>query len=124
MIDFNELFLVVLSILFHEAGHAILLNYFEAFNGFKMRWWGIECLIDKTVEVNISKIVGLLIYFSGFIFSFIVFIPWLALGYSGELFILYQMGISVLDFYYSAKLIFASSSFAEQEGMQCGFHAP
>ena len=118
MIDFIRFGLIVLSVVFHEWGHYCFLNYFGMFGGFKWRWWGIEILVDKTVKIELSKITGLMMYLSGFIFSFIVFIPWVFLKYPGDLFIGYQVVVSALDFYCCAKMIFVSSSFMKNEGIE------
>jgi hypothetical protein len=119
MKDYFPILILIISVVWHEWGHVFIMKELGIFKELKFHWTGsVECEVDKDADVDIGFFDGIMIYLIGFIFSFIPYPIWFFLGLPFHVFLLFQIGISVVDFFYCGKLIFLVKNFNKNEGMK------
>lgn len=101
-----EIFLIALSIIFHEIGHYIFIDNLGIFKGFEMRLFGVEVMVsqdDEDLTRGPTILDFFMIYWSGFIFGYFPFLWWQLAGFPAVWFSFLCLIGAGADIYYFFK---------------------
>ncbi len=99
-----EILLLLISVALHELGHIRIMEDLGIFKGIIWRWWGVECLVDKEADVDISYLQEMQLYLVGIGWGLIPLPIWILVGSSPALFLMYNLIAAALDFQGCLKL--------------------
>lgn len=115
---FIELMILGISFVLHELGHVVLMQRLKIFGGLRIHWAWVECVIDKTADVDISLLQGVNLYLVGFFVSLIPLPIWVWSGSELMKFVMYMAIAASMDFFYCLRMIVKYGNFKLNEGME------